>query len=341
MIMRMGGNVIGLDIGGANLKAATADGRARSRLFELWKHPDRLGIALRELLNRWLPSYLAVTMTGELCDCFETKRDGVARILAEIVQAFPETPIAAWSTDGCFITIDEANHHPMKVAASNWHALATFAERIVGDDSALMIDVGSTTSDIIPIWQGRPMPLGRTDPERLRSKELVYTGFRRTPICALLQDGIAAEFFATTQDAYLRLGLIAEDADDCHTADGRPATVKNAHARLSRMLGGDPEITSDDDTHHIASKVYAKQRQLLVDAIDAVSRRLPQSPRQVILFGSGEFLARAAWSEFSRARSASKGEASIISLAERLGPEVSTAACAYAVAVLAEESWTS
>src|SRR5580698_2724184 len=101
-------NVIGLDIGGANLKAATAAGDARSRPFELWKHPDRLGPALIDLLDGWTPTHLAVTMTGELCDCFETKRDGVCRILAAVEKAFPAIPIGVWSTAGRFVTVAEA-----------------------------------------------------------------------------------------------------------------------------------------------------------------------------------------------------------------------------------------
>src|SRR5580692_6884099 len=102
MIMRMMQNVIGLDVGGANLKAATGGGAARSHPFELWKRPDQLGEALTDLLRGWTPAQLAVTMTGELCDCFETKRDGVERILAQIEQAFPATPIGVWSTEGRF-----------------------------------------------------------------------------------------------------------------------------------------------------------------------------------------------------------------------------------------------
>ena len=76
---------LGLDIGGANLKAAQAGGPAWSIPFELWKRPADLAGALRELLAT-LPAYqrLAVTMTGELCDCFESKRQGVQFILGAV-----------------------------------------------------------------------------------------------------------------------------------------------------------------------------------------------------------------------------------------------------------------
>ena len=83
------------------------------------------------------------------------------------------------------------------------------------------------------------MPLGRTDPERLQSGALVYTGARRTPVCAVLGGTahpplrVAAEWFATMLDVYLLLGDIRENELDTNTADGRPATRAAAAARIS------------------------------------------------------------------------------------------------------------
>lgn len=358
--MRMPSNIIGLDIGGANLKAALRCGEARSCLFELWKEPDNLGSALIGLLKGWDASHLALTMTGELCDCFQTKREGVERILAQVEGAFPESVIRVWSTGGAFVSADEGRKQHLNVSASNWHALTTLTSRSLlvtlkdkgSDDktiasgirsntqSGLLIDVGSTTSDVIPYYRGKPIPAGFTDPARLKSRELVYIGVRRTPLCALLGPGTTNEFFATTHDAFLRLGLIAEDANDRHTADGRPATAIQAHARLARMLGGDQEITPKEDTRRLALLVYQKQRSLLVDAIRTVAARLPRRVEIVVLAGSGEFLARAAWNDYALLDESIRNESvEIISLSDLLGPVVSTAACAYATAVLAEESW--
>ena len=187
-------------------------------------------------------------MTGELCDCFETKRDGVHRILAQIESAFPETPIDVWSTAGKFIVPAEARQQPLHVAAANWR---TAWPRSVGSSSSfrqnlqkqlqtiLLLDVGSTTSDIIPIVHGTRRRVASLTPDRLRSKELVYTGLRAgLPSAALVQEMVMAEFFATAQDAYLVLGMIAEDAEDRSTADGRPATAAFAHARLGANAGG-------------------------------------------------------------------------------------------------------
>jgi probable H4MPT-linked C1 transfer pathway protein len=338
--------VLGLDIGGANLKAAHVDGTARLRPFALWKQPQRLGAALSELL-RELPAFdrLAVTMTGELCDCFETSRQGVLAILAAVQAVAGSSPVHIWQgslvrqvqgPDGTWYSTGElaepgaVRRHPLRAAGVNWLALATYVGRFGRRGPALLLDVGSTTTDVIPLAAGRPAVWGWSDPTRLRLGELVYSGVRRTPVCALLQKEVAAELFATTLDAYLVLGEIPEE-DSTDTADGRPATVEHAHGRLARMLCRDRETCTPAETRRLAGQASRAQRRLLARAVRRVARVLGAEPRTVILAGSGEFLARQVVREdlgWSRR---------LVSLARRLGPELSRAACAYAVAVLAAE----
>jgi (4-(4-[2-(gamma-L-glutamylamino)ethyl]phenoxymethyl)furan-2-yl)methanamine synthase len=329
----MSRDAIGLDVGGANLKAATASGDAVSMPFELWRRPERLQTELARFGERWagIP-VVGVTMTGELCDCFETKRDGVRHILAAVEQAFPKRIIWVWSTAGQFVTIENANGSPLAVAAANWHALATLVGRHLPRGPALLIDTGSTTTDIIPIRDHVPVPRGLTDPDRLRSGELVYTGVRRTPVCAVLGSKVTAEWFATALDAYARLRLLPPDANDCSTADGRPLTDANAHARLARMLGGDPEVTPSADTLDLARRVFAAQRRSIAAGVRQVIEHMGEQPAVVCVCGSGEFLARAAWED-----ACPTSGARVMSLADQWGAPRAAAACAWAVAVLASE----
>jgi probable H4MPT-linked C1 transfer pathway protein len=328
----MSRSVLGLDIGGANLKAAHSDGTAVLQPFELWRHPLDLPEALRRLLGAVPPfDLLAVTMTGELCDCFPNKRAGVHAILDAVEAVAGRTPIRVWQTSGAFVDPATARDTALATAAANWLALATFAGRYASRGNALLFDVGSTTSDLIPLVDGRPSPRGRTDPERLRSGELVYTGVRRTPLCALLGPGVAAEFFATTLDVNLVLGLLPEDPEERSTADGRPATIAAAHARLARMLCADDETCNEAETTDLALRTRARQIGVLCDALRQVVGGQAEPLRTVILAGSGEFLARVVLSAMALAA------LPVISLTERLGPAISQAACAYAVAVLAGE----
>ena len=329
--------VLGLDIGGANLKAAHVNGAACLQPFALWKNPPCLPQALQELL-RAMPDAdtLALTMTGELCDCFATKRQGVHHILDAVEAVAGRREIRVWGNDGTLRSISEARALPLRVAAANWLALATFAGRYAAAGSGMLIDIGSTTTDLVPLWQGRPVPRGWTDPERLlESKELVYVGVRRTPLCALSGVEVATELFATTLDVMLLTDNVPEDELDHSTADGRPATKAAALARLARLWCADLEMAPAGIERHLrrfAMKLLSRLTIHLANAAKKVAQRLDEPPRTIVLAGSGEFLARLVLTERRIFN-----DAAIVSLSERLGTEVSQAACAYAVAMLAKE----
>ena len=326
-------NVLGLDVGGANLKMAHTDGTARTMPFELWKQPHQLPAVLPELVAS-APRFdgVAVTMTGELCDCFETKREGVHTILDAVETACPRQPLWIWRHDGQFVDLATARQTPYQVAAANWLALATYAGRFAAMGSALLIDIGSTTTDIIPLVNGDPVPQGRTDSERLLSGELVYRGVRRTPLFFALRQRIVAEVFATMVDAFLLTNQQPENAGDQATADGRPATKKYAHDRLARMLGGDGATCSETATLQLAQVAIQNVFQEIAEAVGRVAGRLPAMPVTVLSAGSGEFFARSIVEHFN-----AMPPPVLISLGGRLGRDLSAAACAYAVAVLASE----
>jgi probable H4MPT-linked C1 transfer pathway protein len=354
--------ILGLDVGGANLKIAHTNGTARTVPFELWKQPERLPAALRTLVAS-APAFdeIAVTMTGELCDCFETKRAGVLAILDAVRKVARGQPICVWRNDGQLVDLDTAATTTRQVAAANWLALATYAGRLVPKGTAVLIDIGSTTTDVVPLEDGKPVPLGRTDSERLAARELVYTGVRRTPIVAVLRypyndSSLAAEWFATMLDAYLLCDDLPENPSDCATADGRPATKVFAHARLARLHCADREEFSLTEARRLARAAADAQEGALVAALYEVAWRLGKYPAAIVLSGSGEFLARRVANRYDHvARIDGKGMTPCwfrcrprklppdttrprqVWLSSRLGAERSGAACAYAVAVLAAE----
>ncbi len=334
-------HTLGLDIGGANLKAAISDGRACSVPFPLWKTPAALGSELQQLADR-LPecSQIAVTMTGELADCFATKAEGVARILDSVQEFAQGRPIHVWTTEGKFLAPAAAKRDWPIVAAANWHAIATWAGRFTAGETALLIDIGSTTTDLIPLSAGRPSPLGRTDFGRLRSGELVYTGVRRTPLCAVAPSveieqatwPLAAEFFATTLDLYLLSGQIPESPDDGDTADGRPATVACARNRLGHMVCCDLTELTIEQLERIARQLIAAQQQQIRRALCRVMERQPSPFTRVIFSGSGAFLAQQV------ARSLPALESAVpIDLPQLITPQAAESAAAFALATLLAE----
>ena len=335
--------IVGLDIGGANLKAASAQGQAVSRAFPIWREPDRLGQELLILLGG-LPAAdaLAVTMTAELADCFPTRALGVRRILEAVDQIADGRPVVVWQTGGEFVEVAEAKELPELVAAANWHALATFSGRLAPTGEALLIDIGSTTTDLIPILDGLPVPWGLTDRNRLASHELVYTGVGRTPVCSLASEvtlgdrrvGLAAELFATTGDVYLLSGDRDEDALCLDTADGRPDTLTDAARRLARMLCCDAEEISKEELIDVAGQIATIQLDRLGSAVQRVIGLSQQGPGldTVLVSGSGSFLARRVVESHR-----DLAEARLVDLTECFSGDVATAACAFAIARLAEE----
>ena len=333
-------HTLGLDVGGANLKAADGGDSAASVPFALWRDPAGLAAALGELCERFAPcERFAVTMTGELCDCFETKEQGVAHILDAVEEAANGRPVWVWQTAGEFVDPQTAREFWQLTAAANWHATATFVGRCVPEGEALLIDMGSTTTDFTWLTDGVPVPTGRTDLERLKSYELLYRGAGRTPVCvageALIDSGVrvaipaAAELFATARDAYVALGTLPPDPEDADTADGRPATLENCERRLARMVCAD--LSEVDGEVGTVADLFARHvESRLTTAVEMLCGRHGEFDR-LLLAGSGTPVLQAwlkDWPPPSVERTV---------FAEVFSPAVSAALPAHAVARLCEE----
>ena len=268
---------LGMDIGGASVKVADAGDFAMTRSFALWRHPDRLEHELREILAT-SPSFthLAVTMTGELADCFETKQLGVEFILDAIIRAAEGKHRRVYLIDGSLVSPIVARRSPQLVAASNWHALASFCRRFLTKGLGLLLDIGSTTTDIIPFDAESARSAGATDTQRLCRHELIYTGVERSPVCAIVQElpyrgatsHVAQELFATTRDVYVLLGQLPEELTCTATADGRPATKAYARARLGRMICADATEVNHRDAAQIAAAIAVRQQRMIAEAVN-------------------------------------------------------------------------
>lgn len=333
---------LALDIGGANIKAAHSSGQARTLPFELWKRPDELAQVLASLAATFPPvDRVALTMTAELCDCYPTKAKGVSALLDAVNEALPAQPVRVWGIDEQFHEPEEIRTEPRLAAAANWLALASVAARLLPDGPGLLIDIGTTTTDLIPLLNQRHAARGRTDTQRLQTGELVYAGIRRTPVCALgtelplrgVPTGLSAELFASTLDVYLVLGDLTPDPKDLSTADGRPATVEAARDRLARMVGSDREEFSPDDARELAAAANELLLARLVAAVERACLPTVGRPLAAVVAGSGAFLAR----RLAQRVLAPEGRIAIVGLDQAWGPVASGAGCAYALLVLAAE----
>jgi (4-(4-[2-(gamma-L-glutamylamino)ethyl]phenoxymethyl)furan-2-yl)methanamine synthase len=301
-----------VDVGGANTKAAWFDGeslRTATRPFEVWRDRAALSAVLRDVAAEVAdgPAHaVAITMTAELSDAFRTKREGVMFVLDAAQHALGGRSLSVLTTAGELVSVEAARARPWDVAAANWVATALAVADAHPD--ALLIDVGSTTADIVPIAAGRVAATGHNDLERLLAGELVYTGALRTNLAAIaprvpVRGGwcpVASEHFAISADVHLVLGRLAQEAYDCPTPDGRPAMVAFARERIARLVCADVEQLDANEVDAIAAYLAGEQLRQIEDAARRVQRPLaPEAP--VVAVGSGAFLGREVATRLGRA----------------------------------------
>jgi len=330
--------LLALDVGGANLKAADGRGFTHAESLPLWRDPAALADRIGALVARRRPARVVATMTGEIADCFASRREGVAAIVTAVEDAARTGGCASQVllVDGSLVAPAAARERWEEAAAANWHVLARLAAAHAPAWPALLIDVGSTTTDIVPLADGRPAPAARDDHGRLAAGELVYTGVERTPLAALVRavrrDGVwqpvVAERYAESRDVWVWSGELVEDPASTDTADGRPLTREASRARLARMLLEEPDRFDAADAERFARRCADAQTRLVARGVTRVASRLGGLPAAVVLSGHGEFLAR-------RALDRVGWQGPLVSLGARLGSAIARVAPAHALALVA------
>ncbi|MBI1981283.1 MAG: H4MPT-linked C1 transfer pathway protein [Methylocystis sp.] len=287
--------VIGWDIGGAHVKAARADNGRLTAVVQIACAPHESVASLEQALRDARAALgdaerHRVTMTAELSDAFETRARGVVAVAAIAAREIGADDILFYAGERGVISRDDVGANVDAVASANWRAAAEFVARHCAD--ALVIDIGSTTTDLTPICAGRVAALGASDAERLACGELAYAGFSRgAPQAYATRAPVAGrwtplvnEAFASMADVRRALGDLSQgetDADLSPTADGRPKTAAASRARLARLAGRDAaELT---DMQHRAFAEFLSRAQLraiedqmaLIESRDAIASDAP------------------------------------------------------------------
>lgn len=303
------GDTVGWDVGGAHLKACCVDrdGRvvdAAQWPCALWQGQDRLAAALQAAGARWpgltAPGVAhAVTMSGEMVDLFPTRADGVRRLAAQLAEALgPRLRLWAGGADARWVPPEAAGPQAAALASANWRAAAVWMAGRLGD--AVLVDVGSTTTDLIAVAGGRLLAHGgreadlARDADRLAAGTLVYQGVARTPLCALgptvpfdgAEVAVMNEWFATTADVYRLTGELDEAHDPHPAADGGAKDVPGTHRRLARMIGRDAADAPPACWQALARAWRERQLRLIGDALARVTS-LPDLPDDAPLVAAG------------------------------------------------------
>ena len=278
--------IAGFDIGGANTDLAVIDFENDEiknievdfAYLPMWCKNDDLSRVLIDLIEKICPlseiDAVGISMTAELVDAYDTKKDGVLDVVKKCEDTF-DCPIAYVGVDG-MLSLGEIQKTPLKAAAANWIATAQIATLI--SDNCIFIDTGSTTTDIIPIKDGKECAIGKSDFDRSATGELVYTGTLRTNLASFLDTvelngknyRVASELFAQTADVYMVLDLITEDDYVCDTFDGESKSKIDCAKRIARVVCADLEMLSEEDIVKMAEHIHQKQIEQIADGLKQV-----------------------------------------------------------------------
>ncbi|HID42320.1 MAG TPA: H4MPT-linked C1 transfer pathway protein [Archaeoglobaceae archaeon] len=222
---------LGLDIGGANLKAVSGN-YGEIIYFPMWKRFHELTGELRRIYHLTNPDRVGVVITAELSDCFQSRKEGIEFVYRAVKKSF-DSEIYFIDKEGRLS--EEIEKHELYFA-SNWVAGAKFLVE-EGWNNFILADMGSTTTDLIPVTD--KIEAGRADYTRLRKKELLYTGVLRTPVFYVLPEfdvPLIPEYFAVTADVFRITGDIGAEDYSCETPDGKGKRIDDCIRRLARCV---------------------------------------------------------------------------------------------------------
>lgn len=304
------GSVIGWDVGGAHVKACRL---AHGQIVDvaqwpcpLWQGTTHLEQVLAAARNRWpdlAESQHAVTMTGEMVDLFADRQDGVLRIAAMLLaRVAPRRPVQFFAGDAGWCDAAGLANHWAAVASANW--LATARHAALGAQSAahgdgVLVDIGSTTTDLIGFRHGAVVTTCRSDAERLATGELAYHGVVRTPLCAVAPRidwrgrplNVMNEFFATTADVYRLTGELDPAHDQHPPADNAAKDATSTRRRLARMIGLDEHEGTPAEWLAMAEAWRAAQVEVIASELRRVIALHALADDLVIVTaGCGDFL---------------------------------------------------
>ena len=315
--------ILGLDIGGANTKAALVnfnDGKIVKSFsfieyFPFWeKNLKEISKMLKRIVSEIIiennyilenVEFISVTITAELSDAFQTKKEGILTILYALEEVFQGDKLFFINNSNKFFNINQAKKNYLKIAASNWVSTSLFLGQF--EPKCILIDAGSTTIDVIPILKGLPVTQGKYDITRLINHELIYTGGLRATIPSITHfvpyQGkmvrISFEKFALVSDIHRILDNISEDEYINDTADNRSKSLVDCYARLARVICMDLDTISQSDLNEIAQFIYGKQIKIVSSELNIflteLFNRIPEfknNPKFVITGLSAEFLIR-------------------------------------------------
>ena len=316
------------------------ENRTAIKYFPVWKSgKEQLAQVLEKLKKDVVGSAaldgVGVTITAELSDAYQTKKEGIDHVLDSVTEVFGEASTFVLDVEADLLPVKDAREKPLKVASANWAATGWMISQLI--KNCIVVDVGSTTTSIIPVLEGKIAAEGKTDLQKLQNGELVYSGSLRTNVAAIVDSipvrgrdtRVSSELFSQSGDVNLILDNIGKEEYTSETCDGRGKTRREAMARLARVVCADTDMLTEQEIVDMAKFVHIRQVEQIAGGLNQVYERVKPRLQKgtVVVTGLGRnFLARKA--------AENSGFENIINMEDFLGSDAAVVAPSVGVALM-------
>ena len=293
--------LLGWDIGGANIKVCVFNSdkkiiQMHKKNLNIWNDFSDINFFFNTVLNLYkdydIKSF--ITITAESCDNFKDRNEGIISILSECDKNIVGKKYY-YTNKNIYVDYKEAVNDTSKLFSTNWILTSNFLN--ASNKIDLIIDVGSTTTDII--FKNINIDNNINDYKRLTNKTLLYAGVIRTPLPMLTDEvlyrsnytSLVREVFATTGDIFNVLGDINFIDHNYVGSDNLQFTLENSLIRLSRVIGLDYD---QSDKKNIIEIAYNIKKLFMKKIINNVNYIFDNKIEGLVIssIGEGSFLVR-------------------------------------------------
>ena len=271
---------LGWDIGGANTKVCVFDNNFKiidlhTKNIKVWNNFSDMKVFFKYISNIYdsFEIYNLVTITAESCDNFKNRKHGMTEILSNCSN-YIKGNILFFTNIDKYVDFETAIKSPERLFSTNWILTSKFLNK--KKDIDLIIDIGSTTTDII--FKNMNIQDNINDHMRLSNKTLLYLGVIRTPLSMMADNinyngqdiSLVNEVFATTGDIFNINNDIDFSALDYLGSDNLQFTKKNSFIRLARIIGLDYTDYQEEHLNEVAKNFKKLFISKIIDNIRSI-----------------------------------------------------------------------
>lgn len=231
-------------------------------------------------------------------------------MLALMERLFPAGTVRVLGCEGKLYGLEEAGRltgrEVVRFAATKFWGSAYLASKLL--THGLSIDVGTSSTDLVPVMDGVPDPEAARDPDRynldrLKTERFIWYGLTATPLDYVSHESEAEgerwplyPRMAKTEVLTSLLGLAPRELTETHAYGGKFPAPGEARFQLAQACGLDVRLVGEETLTAIAHDLYRRMVERVAESVRKVTDLaglVPRSDMQGAVMGLGrESLAR-------------------------------------------------